>query len=147
MVSDLLFLPFPSLLIQKTDFIKLLICSGIQPTSRVYICWCNCYVFLNISKAMYTYLWKQVLILCTMFAFLSQKVRMGKEYPRWEEGRGTFQKYCTLQSRIEGKLTACSKQRKERQKQDKEVRLVCLYFPPWVNPKASRGIVEIFRQV
>lgn len=50
-----------------------------------------------------------------MFAFMSQKVRMRKEYPRWEEGKGTFQKYCTLQSRIEGKLTACSKQRKERE--------------------------------
>ena len=73
-----------------------------------------------------------------MFAFMSQKVRMGKEYPRWEEGKGTFQKYCTLQSRIEGKLTACSKQRKERQKQGKEVRLVCLYFPLLGEPKGQR---------
>ena len=73
-----------------------------------------------------------------MFAFMSQKVRMGKEYPRWEECKVTFQKYCTLQSRIEGKLTACSKQRKERQKQGKEVRLVCLYFPLLGEPKGQR---------
>lgn len=60
--------PFPSFLSQIAARIKLSL-DRAPANLKGYICQSNGCSFVNISKVMYTYPWKQVLIPCTLFSF------------------------------------------------------------------------------